>query len=136
MNWTKLWRGNSVALISGFVLLTACGGENLFDADQNPFLEPRVSVSGPSGALAGDTITIAVSASAAINIQRIDVSIRGAVSKDTLIAPTPALSVFGSIRVGIPAVLTDTLIFVAAQAVDARGRASKVSMDTLTVRAR
>ena len=134
MNWKKPWRWGSFALIAGITLLAACDGENLFDSDQNPFLEPRVSVSAPSGAFAGDTIGIAVSASAAVNIQRIDVSIRGAVSMDTSVTPTPAApSVSALVKVGLPEFLTDTLIFVQAQAVDAQGRVSKVRADTLTV---
>ena len=80
----KPWRWGSVALIGGFMLLAACDGENLFDSDQNPFLEPRVSVSGPNGAFAGDTIGISVTASAAVNVQRIDISIRGAVSAPSM----------------------------------------------------
>ena len=134
MNSMKPWRWGSFALISGIVLLAACDGENLFDSDQNPFLEPRVSVSAPSGAFAGDTIGISVSASAAVNIQRIDISIRGAVSKDTSVTPSPAApSASALVKIGLPEFLTDTLIYVQAQAVDAQGRVSKVRADTLVV---
>lgn len=132
MNSIKPWRWGAVALVSA-VMLTACDGENLFDSDQNPFLEPRVSVSGPDGAFAGDTVAISLSATAASNVTRIDVSIRGAANKDTSITTTAAPSVSAVVKVALPAILTDTLLFVTAQASDAQGRVSKVRADTLVV---
>lgn len=131
MNSMKPWRWGALALVA--VMLTACDGENLFDSDQNPFVEPRVSVSGPDGAFAGDTVAISVSATAATNVSRIDVSIRGAANKDTSITTTPAQSVSAVVKVALPAILTDTLLYVTAQASDAQGRVSKVRADTLVV---
>jgi hypothetical protein len=125
MSWLKPWRWGAVALVSA-VMLTACDGENLFDSEQNPFLEPRVSVSGPSGAFAGDTIGISVSASAATNVSRIDVAIRGAVNKDTSITPAPAQNVSAIVKVALPEFLADTLVYISAQAADAQGRVSKL----------
>jgi hypothetical protein len=132
MTSLKPWRWGALALVSA-VMLAGCEGENLFDSDQNPFLEPRVSVSAPSGAFAGDTIAISVSAFAATNVSRIDVSVRGAASKDTTISTPATQNASAVVKIALPEFLTDTLIYVAAQAADAQGRVSKVRADTMVV---
>ncbi|MGQ0815917.1 MAG: hypothetical protein ACT4O1_15915 [Gemmatimonadota bacterium] len=133
LNRLNTWRWGAGALVAGIVLLVACDGSNLFDAEQNPFLTPRVSLSVPGGAFAGDTIGIAVSATSAVNIASIAVAVRGAVSKDTTVAVSAARSVSAVVKVGLPQILTDTLIFVFASATDANGNVSRVQSDTISV---
>ncbi|MGQ0560985.1 MAG: YncE family protein [Gemmatimonadota bacterium] len=135
MNLNRLttWRWGAGALLAGIAVLLACDGSNLFDNEQNPFLTPRVSLSAPAGAFAGDTIGIAVSATSAVNVTSIDVSVRGAVSKDTTVAVSPARSVSAVVKIGVPEILTDTLIFAAAVAKDQNGGVSRVQVDTIRV---
>lgn len=127
------WRWGAGTLIGGIVLLVACDGSNLFDSEQNPFLTPQINLSAPSSAFAGDTMVVSVSAASAVNISSIQVSVRGAAQKDTTITVAPARSVSASVRIGLPTILTDTLIFVAAQATDQNGNVSKVRADTVSV---
>ncbi len=130
---SRPWRWGAGAVIAGIALLVACDGENLFDPNQNPFLEPRVSVSAPDGAFAGDTMAISVSATAASDVATIAVSVRGAATKDTTIEVVAARSVSAIVKVALPTILTDTLIYVAAVATDVNGNVSKVKADTVSV---
>ena len=130
---SKPWRWGAGAVIAGIALLVACDGENLFDPNQNPFLEPRVSVSAPDGAFAGDTMAISVSATAASDVATIAVSVRGAATKDTTVEVVAARSVTAIVKVALPLILTDTLIYVAAVATDVNGNVSKVKADTVSV---
>lgn len=130
----KPWRWGVGALIGcSIALLGACDGSNLFDAEQNPFAAPRVAVSVPDGAFAGDTIGISISASSALDLATIDVAIRGAVTKDTSITVTSGRNLTSVIKVGLPTILTDTMLIVAAVATDKNGNVSKVRSDTTTV---
>lgn len=129
----KPWRWGVGALISGIALLVACDGSNLFDAEQNPFATPRVTVAIPDGAFAGDTIGIAVSATSAQDISSIDIAVRGAANMDTSVTVTTGRSVSATVKVGLPLILTDTILVVSAVAIDKSGNVSKVRSDTATV---
>jgi hypothetical protein len=113
-------------------LLVACDGSNLFDNEQNPFITPRLTLSVPDGAFAGDTIGIAVSATAANDISSIDISVRGAVSRDTTLTVS-GRSVSANFKVALPEILTDTLLFVTAVARDVSGNVSRTRTDTVSV---
>ena len=58
------------ALLCGAALLTACDGENLFDNSENPFITPQVQVLAPDVVEAGDSLTVNILASAALNLLR------------------------------------------------------------------
>ena len=135
MNLTRLstWRWGAGALLASIVVLVACDGENLFDTDNNPFITPQIQVSAPDGAFAGDTIGIAVSATASVELATIAVSIRGAITKDTTVITASQRSVSALVKVGLPAILTDTLIYISAIATDRNGNVSKVRADTVSV---
>ncbi|HUP89447.1 MAG TPA: hypothetical protein VM100_08855 [Longimicrobiales bacterium] len=128
----KPWRWGVGVALSASALFVACDGSNLFDADQNPFIEPRVSVALPNEAFAGDSIGVSVSATAAQDLASLSVFIRGAVNKDTTILAS-GRSVSAVVKFGLPQILTDTLVFVTAVATDKAGNVSKVRGDTMTV---
>jgi hypothetical protein len=132
LNRMSRWRLGAGALLTGIVLLVACDGSNLFDNEQNPFITPRLTLSVPDGAFAGDTIGIAVSATAANDISSIDISVRGAVSRDTTLTVT-GRSVSATFKVALPEILTDTLLFVTAVARDINGNVSRTRTDTVSV---
>lgn len=135
MNLTRLstWRWGAGVLLAGIAVLSACDGENLFDTDNNPFITPQIQISAPDGAFAGDTIGIAVSATAAVELATIAVSIRGAITKDTTIITASERSVSALVKVALPEILTDTLIFISAIATDRNGNVSRVRADTVSV---
>jgi hypothetical protein len=121
------------AVLCGAVMLTACEGENLFDNSKNPFIEPQVEVLAPDVADGGDTILVNVSASAALNVQRMLVSMRGAVSKDTLIITGAVRTASANIKVFVPFVVTSNEIIINAQVADVSGRVSRLLSDTILV---
>ena len=132
MNSRKLsWRLG--AMLCGALMLGACEGENLFDNQSNPFIEPDVAVFAPDVVLAGDTVIVSVSATAALNVQKIFVSMRGAFSKDTTIQTAALRSVSGSVKFGLPFIVPDNEIVIAAQSADVSGRLSRVRSDTIQV---
>ncbi len=120
-------------LLGGVVLLAACEGENLFDNQANPFIEPQVELFAPDFAFAGDTIIVNTTATAALNVQRIVVIMRGAVNKDTLINAGNTRTASGALKVGVPAVPASNVILISAQAADASGRLSRQIADTVQI---
>jgi hypothetical protein len=102
MNLKMLGRRSATTLLAGLIVVLACDGENLFDPDQNPFLEPSVVVSAPASAFAGDTIDISIEANASGSVARIDVSFTGAVTRDTAIIPTPAAEISTILEAALP----------------------------------
>lgn len=130
----KRWHWGAGAFVSALMVFVACDGQNLFDNDTNPFIDPRITaLSVPDGGSAGDTIGIAISATAPSDLASIHVVLRGAVQKDTTITVT-GRAASAVVKVGLPAILTDTLIFVSASATDKSGNVSKVRTDTARVR--
>lgn len=132
LNVMNRWRLGAGALLMGIAMLVACDGSNLFDNETNPFVTPRLTLSVPDGAFAGDTIGIAVSATAANNITSIDISVRGAVTRDTTLTVS-GRAVSATFKVGVPQILTDTLLFVSAVAKDINGNVSRARTDTVSV---
>lgn len=133
MNMKRTARWSALAAVCGVVLLAACGGDNLFDAEQNPYIEPRVDVFAPDFVFAGDTVIVNVTASAALNLQSIAVIMRGAVNKDTLITTGPIRASSSSVKVGVPTLPSNNTMLISAQAVDASGRLSRTAADTVQV---
>jgi hypothetical protein len=132
MNTRKLsWRFG--AMLCGAVMLTACEGENLFDNSSNPFIEPDVAIVAPDVALAGDTVIVSVGATAALNVQKIVVSMRGTVSRDTTIVTAPTRSATGSVKVALPFVISSDQLIITAQSSDVSGRLSRLRQDTIQV---
>lgn len=118
--------GRALALVAlALTGLAACEGDNLFSGD-GPSFQPRVlSIGLPDAAFADDTVTIRIDAVAARQVSQIIVSTRGAVSRDTVIDVDDELQqVSAVVKVGIPAVLQDTLLIVEAQISDAAGARS------------
>lgn len=128
----KPWRWGLGVALACVAVLVACDGSNLFDAEQNPFIEPRVTVSAPSQAFAGDSVTVGVAATAGQDLASISVFVRGAINKDTTVTAT-GRSATASVKFGVPTVLTDTLVFISAVATDKVGNVSKAKADTMSV---
>ena len=133
MNMKRTARWSALAALCGVVLLAACGGDNLFDAEQNPYIEPQVDVFAPDFVFAGDTVIVNVTASAALNLQSIAVIMRGAVNKDTLITTGSLRAISSSVKIGVPLVPTSNAVLISAQAADATGRLSRPAADTVQV---
>ena len=133
MNTKRTSRWALAAALCGAAGLAACGGDNLFDMQANPNVQPTVSVFSPAFVSAGDTFTVNVQATAALNLQSIAVQVRGAVTKDTLIVSAPARTATASLRLTVPAVPTSTSVLINAQAVDVHGQASPQAADTVLV---
>jgi hypothetical protein len=121
------------ALFCGALVLGACEGENLFDNQSNPFVEPRVEVFAPDFAMAGDTVIVSLTATAALNVQRIAVVLRGAVNKDTLISTGQVRTASAAVKIGVPSLPPSNIVLIAAQAADQSGRLSRQVADTIQV---
>jgi hypothetical protein len=132
VRWSR-WRLAAGTLL-GVAILSACDGENLFDPEENPFTELHVTLSGASGGVAGDTLRFLVSGDAPTSLSRFDVSVRGAVVKDTSLLAT-GRQASGTVKLVLPAALLDTLLYVSARAVDQVGNASAMVGDTFIVSA-
>ena len=133
MNTKGKSRWAMAAALSGMVLVAACEGSNLFDTQAAQNTEPRVQVFAPASVFAGDTVTVNLSATAPLNIQRIEVSMRGAVTKDTLILTAAVPSMNAVLKVGTPAVLPTDMVLISAQVADLSGRLSRTAADTVMV---
>ena len=132
MNSSKLnWRFGAV--LCAALMLGACEGENLFDNSSNPFIEPKVELFAPDFAFAGDTVVVSLTATAALNVQRIAVVMRGAVNKDTLINTGAVRTASGAVKLGIPALPPSNMVLISAQAADASGRLSRAATDTVQI---
>src|SRR5688572_20429912 len=68
-------------------VLGACEGDNLFSGDNN-LAQPRNTVTGPEVLIAGDSFSVRVDAVAARGISRVDIALRGALTKDTTLTLT------------------------------------------------
>jgi hypothetical protein len=121
------------AILCGALVLGACDGENLFDSSSNPFIEPTVEVFAPDFALPGDTVIVSLTATAALNLQRISVVMRGAVNKDTLLTTGSTRSTVASVKLAVPTVPPASMVLITAQASDASGRLSRLAVDTVQV---
>ena len=131
MNTRTTSRWVMAAALCGVVLSAACEGENLFDMQANPNLTPRVEVFAPDFVYAGDTVSVSLSATAALNVQRISVEIRGAVTKDTVITTAAAPCVNAIVMVATPLVLQANMMLINAQVTDVSGRLSRAVADTV-----
>jgi hypothetical protein len=76
---------------------------------------------------------VSFGATAALNVQKILVSMRGTVSKDTTIATAPTRSAAGSVKVALPFVISSNELIITAQSGDMSGRLSRVEQDTVQV---
>lgn len=118
------------AFVAGLLFLAGCEGENLFDNEQNPFIVPRVAVSAPDFAFAGDTFAVSLTSSAGLGVQQVELSLRGAVNRDTVIISSTGAA---TVRIGLPVAVTDTVLIAFAQTVDKTGRRSVVRADTVRI---
>ncbi|HEY0304218.1 MAG TPA: hypothetical protein VGC44_04555 [Longimicrobiales bacterium] len=135
MNWTKPWRWGLAAVAAGILVLAACDGTNLFDQDQNPFVEPRVNINAPDTAYTGTTINVVFGAAAPMDVNRIDVSVAGAITIDSTFSPSPADSVNATLAIAVPPTVTVPMLIITAQAYDRQSRASRVRQDTVFIAA-
>jgi hypothetical protein len=133
MNWTKPWRWGLAAITGSIVLLAACDGENLFDSNRNPFIEPRVGIIAPDTAYTGTSINVQFAAAAPMDINRIDVIVAGALTIDTTFSPSPADSVNATLALNVPPSVTVPMLIIAAQAFDTQGRSSTIRQDTVWI---
>ena len=86
---------------------------------------------GPDFVLAGDTFEVRVDGFAARGLSRIDLSLRGAVSKDTSISYSgDTKSASAIFRIAAPSFLPDTVMFLFARATDQAGASSPIRTDT------
>jgi|GEM_PF-664001 len=117
--------------LAALALLGACDGDNLFSGDTES-ARPRVlALLGPDFVLAGDTFEVRVDGFAARGLSRIDLSLRGAVSKDTSISYSgDTKSASAIFRIAAPSFLPDTVMFLFARATDQAGASSPIRTDT------
>ena len=71
-------------LLLSAAILGACEGDNLFDGNADDF-QPVASISAPDQVVAGETIGIRVDGAAASGVAQLSISMRGIVSRDTVI---------------------------------------------------
>ncbi|HET9985552.1 MAG TPA: Ig-like domain-containing protein [Longimicrobiales bacterium] len=119
------------ALLSGALVFGACEGDNMFSGNPSDAQPRVVGISASPMARAGDTLHVQVSAFGARQITRLNVMLRGALSRDTAIDVEPNASVVQDVKFALPLVLTDSLVVVTAGAVDKAGAASKFRSDTV-----
>lgn len=122
------------AALLGTTLLSACDGDNLFSGDSRS-LQPRITeVAAPAEAAPGDSIEVVVGAIAPRNVGSVDIVVSGGMAFDTTIVPGGELKSFSqAVVVGLPNVLSDTLIIISATVTDAVGAVSRPVADTLVV---
>lgn len=130
----RRWRRASAgAGLLALVALGACEGDNLFSGDSLTE-QPRVSVSGPDFIEAGDSFQVRVDGVARRGIARVDVALRGAMSRDTSITITggaTATSTSQVLKFGAPNFLADTVVVISARVTDVAGRSGAVRADTV-----
>ena len=103
----------------------ACDGDNLFSESATD-LQPRVTSLSVPDAAAGDTARVSVEAYALREVAEIVLSLRGAVTLDTVVAiEPPSTTVAKVIAVGIPSVPPDNQLLVQARAIDTFGKTSR-----------
>lgn len=119
------------ALLSGALLFGACEGDNLFSGNPSDAQPRVVDISASPLARAGDTLHVQVSAFGARQITRLNVMLRGALSRDTAVDVEPNASVVQDVKFALPLVLTDSMVVVTAGAVDKAGASSKFRSDTI-----
>lgn len=125
----RVWAG--ALALAALALIGACNGDNLFSGESESGRPRVVALIPPDFVLAGDTFSVRVDAFAARNVGRIDLSVRGAVTRDTSMTFTgdnkSASAVF---RIAAPNFLSDTVVFFAARATDQAGFSSALRLDT------
>lgn len=115
----------SISLLAVAISLAGCEGDNLFAGDSPELLPQIMGLSAPDAAVAGEAISVRVDAYAPHGVAQIVVSLEGAVSRDTVVDVQPPRSqVSQTIRVPVPAVLTDTLLTVRVSITDVLGNVS------------
>ena len=118
-------------LALALLALGACEGDNLFSGD-NTLAQPRAAVVGPDFITAGDTFQIRVDGFAPRGIARLDVSLRGAINRDTTVTVTATgNSVSEVLKFAAPKFFSDTLLVVSARVVDKGGFTSSIKSDTI-----
>ncbi len=119
-DWIR--RATTMVAVVAAVTTAACEGDNLFSGD-GPSFQPRVlGIALPEAVFAGDSVTVRVDAVAARSVRQVIVSVRGAVRADTVIDIARASQQLSAVvKVGVPAILTDTIMIVEAQIADGAG---------------
>src|SRR5688500_16259465 len=105
-NWARTRIGLTV-LAASVIGLAACEGDNLFG--DSTTTQPRASVSGPATVEPGDTFQVRVDAFAPRGVARVDISLRGAVNRDTSFIGGTAAVESPVFKFVAPSVLTDSL---------------------------
>lgn len=105
--------------------LAACEGDNLYSGE-GPSFNPRIlEISAPETVFAGDTVSVRVDAAAARNVEQIIVTARGAANIDTVVTvDEPKQQIAQVVKIGIPALVQDSLLRITARVIDAVGAKS------------
>lgn len=119
--------GRSAALALLAALVAACG-DNLYSPESSA---PRASVSAPEVVLPGDTFYVLVDGFAPRGAARIDLSLRAAIQRDTImILYSYPPMVAQRFRFIAPAAFSDQVLIVNARIFDKRGVNSGPASDT------
>ncbi len=126
-----VWLGAGL-LAASLAVLGACEGDNLFSGDSSLAM-PRASVAGPDFVLAQDTFFIRVDGFAARGVTRIDLALRGAISRDTSVtyAAGTSTSVSQVFAFKAPGFFADTVLVASARVTDKVGSSSPLKSDTV-----
>lgn len=127
------WQGAALALLTGALVIGACEGDNLWSGNSESAQPKVVGIVAPSPVYPGDTIQVQVSAYGSRQIASIQLSLGGAVTRDTSVTiASPSASVVASVSLALPNFFTDTLLLIRAVAYDKTGAASRMRSDTST----
>lgn len=122
----------AVSILAALAILGACEGDNLFSGD-SPALEPRMlEVVAPQSAMAGDTITIRLTAVAPREVVQLSLTVRGAFFRDTVITiASPTSQVTRIVSVPVPTLLQDSVLVVEASVMDRIGAVGRAGPETV-----
>jgi hypothetical protein len=114
------------------LIIAACSGDNLFTGNNVESRPQIVSRLHSQVAVAGDTLNYSVGAIAPRNVASITFQFSGALSGDTIITVTPPTATSNTnLRLRLPFLLTDTVLFVRITARDVTGVVSTAVTDTI-----
>jgi len=122
--------GAGIAL--ALVALIGCNGDNMFSGE-NSTSRPRVDVIAPAVVLSGDSFQVRLDAQAPRGLARIDLSISGALFRDTsVLVPGAGNTASPVFRYRLPDLFAGGIMVVMARVVDKAGVSSPAVVDTVT----
>ena len=126
-------RARAALSLATIAVLLSCDVSDVFDPNQNPLVLPQVMVTTPDGLTAGDTARVAVSAFAVLHLTRLEVNVRGAIVRDTVLAIEAQQQTSLQLKLALPVTLPDSMLYVTATATDIHGQVSKPRADTTRI---